>query len=126
MPLSEHEQKLLEQIERELINDDPKFASTVRSADSRVRARRKLLWAILLGVLGLGMLIGGAVTSSIWLGVLGFCVMFGAAAISVLNAGAATSKAPAAGSTPTSGKQGQRANPVKSKLEERFRRRYDG
>ena len=125
MPLSEHEQKLLEQIERELINDDPKFASTVRSADSRVRARRKLLWAIVLGILGLGMLVGGAVSSSIWLGVLGFCVMFGGAAIAVLNAGAATSKAPAGGSGSSSGKPGQRGNPVKSKLEERFRRRYD-
>ncbi len=126
MPLSEHEQKLLEQIERELINDDPKFASTVRSADGRVRARRKLLWAILLGILGLGMLIGGAVTSSIWLGVLGFCVMFGGAAIAVLNAGAATSKSAPSGSSPSASKPGQRANPVKSKLEERFRRRYDG
>jgi len=126
VPLSEHEQKLLEQIERELINDDPKFASTVRSADGRVRARRKLLWAVLLGILGLGMLIGGAVTSSIWLGVLGFCVMFGGAAVAMLNAGAATSKAPAGGTAPTSGKPGQRGNPVKSKLEERFRRRYDG
>ncbi len=126
MPLSEHEQKLLEQIERELINDDPKFASSVRSADGRVRARRKLLWAALLGILGLGMLIGGAVTSSTWLGVLGFCVMFAGAAVAVLNAGVATSKAPAAGSSPVSSKAGQRGNPVKSKLEERFRRRYDG
>ena len=126
MPLSEHEQKLLEQIERELINDDPKFASTVRSADGRVRARRKLLSAILLGILGLGMLIGGAVASQTWLGVLGFCLMFGGAAIAVLNAGAATTKAPAGGARTPSGKQGQRGNPVKSKLEERFRRRYDG
>ncbi len=126
MPLSEHEQKLLEQIERELINDDPKFVSSVRSTDGRVRARRKLVWAILLGILGLGMLIGGAVTSSIWLGVLGFCVMFGGAAIAVLNAGAATSTAPVGGLSSSSGKSGQRANPVKSKLEERFRRRYDG
>jgi hypothetical protein len=126
VPLSEHEQKLLEQIERELINDDPKFASTVRSADGRVRARRKLVLAVLLGILGLGMLIGGAVTSYIWLGVLGFCAMFGGAAIAVLNAGAATSMAPVSGANPPSGKQGQRGNPVKSKLEERFRRRYDG
>ena len=126
MPLSEHEQKLLEQIERELINDDPKFASSVRSADGRVRARRKLVWAILLGILGLGMLIGGAVTSSICLGVLGFCVMFGGAAVAVLNAGAATSTGPVGGSSSSSGKSGQRSSPVKSKLEERFRRRYDG
>ena len=29
MPLSEHEQRLLEQIERALVDDDPKFASDV-------------------------------------------------------------------------------------------------
>jgi hypothetical protein len=52
--------------------------------------------------------------------------MFGGAAIAVLNAGAATSMAPVSGASPPSGKQGQRGNPVKSKLEERFRRRYAG
>ncbi|WP_036341244.1 DUF3040 domain-containing protein, partial [Modestobacter caceresii] len=42
MPLSEHEQRLLEQIERALVDDDPKFASTVRTGDRRQKARRKL------------------------------------------------------------------------------------
>ena len=35
MPLSEHEQRLLEQIERALVDDDPKFASSVRTGDRR-------------------------------------------------------------------------------------------
>ena len=35
MPLSEHEQRLLDQIERALIAEDPKFASTVRAGHSR-------------------------------------------------------------------------------------------
>ena len=42
VPLSEHEQRLLEQIERALVDDDPKFASTVRTGDRRLRARRRL------------------------------------------------------------------------------------
>ena len=41
VPLSEHEQRLLEQIERALVDDDPKFASTVRTVDRRSRARRR-------------------------------------------------------------------------------------
>ena len=38
MPLSEHEQRLFEQIERSLA-EDPKFASAVRSTDPRFHAR---------------------------------------------------------------------------------------
>lgn len=121
MPLSEHEQKLLEQIERELVNDDPKFVSSVRSADSKARARRKLVWAVLLGILGLGLLVMGAVTATVWIGVLGFLVMFGGATLGVLNVGTASAKTTG---TPTSGAKA--ASPVKNKLEDRFRRRYEG
>ena len=42
MPLSEHEQRLLDQIERALYAEDPKFASTVRSTDLRTHMRRRL------------------------------------------------------------------------------------
>ena len=37
MPLSDHEQRLLEQIERALYAEDPKFASTVSSTDLRTQ-----------------------------------------------------------------------------------------
>ncbi|HEX7745921.1 MAG TPA: DUF3040 domain-containing protein, partial [Micromonosporaceae bacterium] len=40
MPLSEHEQRLFEQIERSLA-EDPKFASAVRASDPRFHARRR-------------------------------------------------------------------------------------
>ena len=42
MPLSEHEQRLLDQIERALYAEDPKFASTVRSTDLRTHMRRRM------------------------------------------------------------------------------------
>src|SRR3954465_10793440 len=76
VPLSEHEQRLLEQIERALVDDDPKFASTVRSGDRRLKARRKLQLGIVLVVVGLAVLVGGAVAQSWLLGVFGFLVMF--------------------------------------------------
>ena len=56
MPLSEHEQRLLEQIERALVDDDPKFASSVRTGDRRLKARRKLQLGALLVVVGLAVL----------------------------------------------------------------------
>src|SRR4051794_41489388 len=90
VPLSEHEQRLLEQIERALVDDDPKFASTVRTGDRRQKARRKLQAGIGLVVVGLAVLTGGAVAHSVVLGVIGFLVMFGGAALGVLNYKSAT------------------------------------
>ncbi len=128
MPLSEHEQKLLEQIERALVDDDPKFASQVRTGDRRQKARRKLQLGALLVVVGLAVLVGGAVIPSVPLGVLGFLVMLGGAALSVLNYAAATGavETPAGGASARSkGKGKPRRQPMKDRLEERFRRRYD-
>jgi hypothetical protein len=134
VPLSEHEQRLLEQIERALVDDDPKFASSVRTGDRRVKARRTMQLGALLVVVGLAVLVGGAVARSVPLGVLGFLVMFGGATLGVLNykaatgaveagngpAGARGSSAPGRGRGGRGGRQ-----PLKSRLEERFRRRYD-
>jgi hypothetical protein len=133
VPLSEHEQRLLEQIERALVDDDPKFASTVRTGDRRLKARRKLQIGALLVIVGLAVLVGGAVARSVPLGVLGFLVMFGGAAMGVLNYKTATGVVEAGGTTsaPRTGPGGRpakgrgRRQPLKSRLEERFRRRYD-
>ena len=43
MPLSDHEQRLLEQIERALYAEDPKFATSVRATDLRTHYRRRLI-----------------------------------------------------------------------------------
>ncbi len=130
MPLSEHEQKLLEQIERALVDDDPKFASQVRSGDRRKGARRKLQLGALLVVVGLAVLVGGAALPSVPLGVVGFLVMLAGAVLGVLNYKHATGavEAPgAAGGARPAGKGAAKARrqPLKDRLEERFRRRYD-
>ncbi|MGY1731320.1 DUF3040 domain-containing protein [Geodermatophilus sp. SYSU D01045] len=131
VPLSEHEQRLLEQIERALVDDDPKFASSVRTGDRRLKARRKLQLGALLVVVGLAVLVGGAVVPSVPLGVLGFLVMFGGAALGVLNYRSATGAvetgpAGARGAQAGRGRGGRpRRQPLKNRLEERFRRRYD-
>ena len=128
MPLSEHEQRLLEQIERALVDDDPKFASTVRTGDRRTRARRRLQGGGLLVLVGLAVLIVGAIYS-VPVGVLGFLVMLGGAVLGVLNYKTATGAVEAAGPTPAPGRGGAKARarrqPLKNRLEERFRRRYD-
>ena len=55
MPLSEHEQRLLDQIERALYAEDPKFASTVRQTDLRSHMRRRLWRAGIVLLLGFGL-----------------------------------------------------------------------
>src|SRR3954451_20512110 len=90
VPLSEHEQRLLEQIDRALVDDDPKFASTVRTGDRRLKARRKVQLGALLVVVGLAVLVGGAVLPQVLVGVAGFLVAFGGAGFAVLNYKTAT------------------------------------
>ena len=74
MPLSEHEQRLLDQIERALYQDDPKFATSVRSSDLRTHTRRRLIRAGLVLVLGVVLLVVG-VGSNVLISILGFLVM---------------------------------------------------
>lgn len=78
MPLSEHEQRLLDQIERALYAEDPKFASTVRSTDLRTHMRRRLRRAGVVFAIGFVLLVAGVPTNSFAVGVAGFAVMFGA------------------------------------------------
>jgi hypothetical protein len=82
VPLSEHEQRLFEQIERSLA-EDPKFASAVRSSDPRFHARRRMVIAGLVIVAGLALVIYAAVASKTLVGVAGFVVMLLAAAFAI-------------------------------------------
>ena len=61
MPLSEHEQRLLDQIERALYQEDPKFASTVKSTDLRTHMRRRLRRAAAVLVVGFVILFTGLI-----------------------------------------------------------------
>jgi hypothetical protein len=75
VPLSEHEQRLLDQIERALYQEDPKFASTVRQTDLRTHMKRRLIKAALVLALGFGLLLAGVVVSQPLVGIAGFGVM---------------------------------------------------
>jgi hypothetical protein len=123
MPLSEHEQRLLEQIERALIAEDPKFASTVRAGRLRRPTRRRRLQGLVLFVLGLVMLVVGVAVRSIWLAnvpvvsVVGFLVMLTGAVLAVTSIGAGK-RAPNKSAEPERNRFG-------GKMEERFRRRFE-
>ncbi len=124
MPLSEHEQRLLDQIEQALYAEDPKFASAVRSR-ARGRTRRWVLVSIVGVVLGLGIVLVGLAAKLIFLGVIGFVLIVAACAY----AAAGLSRRAAGSGTPDSGRAGgarpQRKQGVRSRMEDRIRRRFD-
>ena len=140
MPLSEHEQRLLDQIERALYAEDPKFASTVRSTDLRTHMRRRLRRAGVVLALGFVLLVAGAVTARPVVGVAGFVVMLGALVLALAAwkrlggapAGVRTvgerPPRPGRGSRPIrprGGSSGSGGGGFRERLEERWNRRWE-
>ncbi|WP_149204724.1 DUF3040 domain-containing protein [Actinotalea subterranea] len=74
MPLSEYEQRVLEQMERQLTSDDPKLVNTFQGG--RTSSVRRWLLTGAGALAGLTVLVVGAATSQPWIGVLGFVAMF--------------------------------------------------
>jgi predicted lipid-binding transport protein (Tim44 family) len=127
VPLSEHEQRLLEQMERALYAEDPKFATSLRSSGPRPGSRRKAVVGVLVGLVGLGLLVAGAATAIIVLGVLGFLGMLAGTVlvVSALRAPAAEATAPAAGAAPKAA-PAPKSGGFMDRVEERFRKRREG
>ena len=76
MPLSEHEQRVLQELEQALYQQDPAFADRVRNETVYRHAGRFLKWSVLGFVVGLGIMIA-FFTESVAVGFLGVLIMFG-------------------------------------------------
>lgn len=138
MPLSEHEQRLLDQIERALYAEDPKFATTVRSTDLRTHMRRRLRRAAFVLVVGVVLLVLGLSTSPA-VGIAGFAVMviallLGLSALKRLGGSGTTLRTVGGNaSRPTRGassrskpaKPSKGQGSVRERLEQRWNRRWD-
>ncbi|MEU8894296.1 DUF3040 domain-containing protein [Nocardia sp. NPDC048505] len=135
MPLSEHEQRMLEQIESALYAEDPKFASSVRGGRLRTTSSRRRLQAAALFVLGLVLLVAGIALPKLGgfpiISLIGFIVMFGAGVLLLLGSskgGAGTSDASPSGSggSGASGSaRGKKSGGFSERMEDRFRRRFE-
>ncbi|MPZ28605.1 MAG: DUF3040 domain-containing protein [Micromonosporaceae bacterium] len=124
MPLSEHEQRAFEQIERSLA-EDPKFASAVRATDPRIHARRRLVLAVLVVIVGLGLVVFGTVNDLLPLGAGGFLVMLAGAAFAMQTQRRA--KNPTLHAVDgTASRSTRRRSSLIDRLEERWRRRPEG
>ncbi|MFZ0324579.1 MAG: DUF3040 domain-containing protein [Actinomycetes bacterium] len=129
MPLSEHEQRLLEQMERALYADDPKLASTLRGARVRGYDRRKVVLGVVGVVVGIGLLLAGVAKPFGALGVVGFLVMLSSAwlVMSGYRSRAAAAPATATDGSPTAKSRKPKSAGFMNRLEERWdRRRNEG
>jgi hypothetical protein len=134
VPLSEHEQRLLEQMERALYAEDPKFASALRGADLRSHFRRRAYQAMAGFALGVILLMTGAVANLPLVSIVGFLVMLTCAVLTVSSwrripgPGEIAVAGPATTSRRQRPRQRQRQRPrakFMDRIEERWRRRRD-
>ncbi|MDH6127218.1 DUF3040 domain-containing protein [Kitasatospora sp. GP82] len=122
MPLSEHEQRLLEQMERALYAEDPKFASALEGTGLRTYTRRRVYQAAAGFVVGIALLMGGMVAQIIWVSVVGFLVMLGCAVLAVTG----WRRNPAGhGAGPKAAPASRRKAGVMDRMEQRWQRRRD-
>ena len=75
MALSEREQKLLEEMERNLMQEDASFASKVKAVGSSNKSAGKLVAGVLVTLVGLGLLIFAVALQVAFFGVVAFLVM---------------------------------------------------
>jgi Protein of unknown function (DUF3040) len=134
VPLSEHEQRQLDQIEQALYRENRRLGRLVRSSDPRVHYKRRVAQAASGFVVGAGMVAAGVVLPLLWLAVGGFVLML-LCSIWAMNswrhmAGVTLG---VAGRAPASKRRARRKNRGKAnrgammeRLDERWRRRQEG
>ncbi|MEU3016025.1 MULTISPECIES: DUF3040 domain-containing protein [unclassified Nocardiopsis] len=139
MPLSEHEQRMLDQIEQALYAEDPKFANTVRQTNPGVHYKRWIIKAVIGFVLGMGLLLLGLLLSSpdsslalpVTISVLGFIFMLasfllGANAWRKSAGGGAEAMLAEAEAEDKHRRRGAKRPGMMNRFEERWRRRQEG
>jgi hypothetical protein len=82
MPLSEHEQRLLDEMERSLYHNEADDVTTVGSG--RVRANyTAIALGVVAGALGIALLLAGVISRLPIIGLVGFVIMFGGALLAI-------------------------------------------
>jgi cytochrome c biogenesis protein CcdA len=131
MPLSDHEQRMLDQIESALYAEDPKFASSVRGGGLRAPTARRRLQGAALFVLGLAMLVSGVAFKATMIGtfpvlsVVGFVVMFAGVVFAITGPRLAGRGERPGSAAAARQRRGKNTGSFTSRMEDRFRRRFE-
>jgi hypothetical protein len=114
---------MLEQMERALYAEDPKFASALEGNGLRTYTRRRVYQAAAGFLVGIALLMAGMVAQQIWISVVGFLVMLGCAVLAVTG----WRKAPKPGEQPPGvpRRQVRQKRSMMDRIEQRWQRRRD-
>ncbi|PKQ25707.1 MAG: hypothetical protein CVT64_08390 [Actinobacteria bacterium HGW-Actinobacteria-4] len=119
MPLSEYEQRVLEELERDL-GADPKLGHAMSRGP---RSRGRMTWAVLGVMVGLGTVLAGTVAQTPIVGIVGFALMILAALWGMLEP-RKPAKGPA-GAKGVASKSSPQDPGFMRRVEERFERRRE-
>jgi hypothetical protein len=127
MPLSEQEQRLLEEMERNLYRNDADFVQAVGGVRGRRPNYRAIVIGVLLAVAGAGALIAGVASQLLIIGVIGFALMFAGVLVAITPSkrGAATA-APAEPAPASRRARGAAGSGFMDRMNDRWDRRQDG
>lgn len=118
MGLSEHEQQLLDDMERRLYQSEADVMHTPAVGSGHRLNLRSLVLGIVVVLVGIGLLIGGVAAQQLWLGLLGFAAMLGGAVLAFTKSNATAEAGDSSKSTRSRAGNAER-------LSDRLGRRWD-
>lgn len=125
MPLSEQEQRLLDEMERSLYQNDADFVATVGAERARPSYGTMVLGSLLV-LAGVGGLIAGVASQLLVVGVIGFAVMFVGVVLFVAPPRRAQRVSGATGSGASGQQRAQRQASFMDNLNDRWDKRAEG
>lgn len=127
MPLSEHEQRMLDQIERALYAEDPKFANTVRQTNPQVHYKRWIVKASIGFVIGVIVMMSAVIMNQPFVAAVGFAIMLGCFVWGLSGWRRVVGGGGTTGTDESSPRQRRAQRPgMMDRFEERWRKRQEG
>jgi uncharacterized membrane protein YkgB len=121
MALSEHEQRLLDEMERGFYQSEADVMQAGSSEHRRLNYR-SLVLGIVVVIVGIGVLIGGVAAQQLWLGLIGFAVMLGGVMLMLSRRSSDALTVEDITSTPSGGGSSKAS---RASFSERMERRWD-
>ncbi len=122
MPLSEQEQRLLDEMERHLLHNDADVVSA--PSGDRALSYRNLVYGALLLLAGVGGLVVGVILGDVWgvvVGVIGFAAMLGGVMLAVTPV-----RRPVSATPRERAPKQQASGSFMDRMNDRWDRRHDG
>ncbi|GAA1614527.1 DUF3040 domain-containing protein [Leucobacter chromiireducens] len=125
MALSEHEQRLLDEMERGFYQSEADVMQTGSVRQRRLNYRSLVLGIVVL-LVGVGALIGGVAAQQLWLGLIGFAVMVGGVTLMMSRGSETVTVEDVLNGGGPSGKSSAPRESLSERMERRWDERMEG